>query len=85
MNDFSKDDWIDYIKSHLSEFSIQEFEPDKYGLWYVYIKSKYDPRQSTHGEGTNKELAKEKAIKDLAASLFQNHKTPDNLNYDGWI
>ena len=80
MEDYSKEDWVYYIKSHLNEFDIQETGPDnRYRLWHIGITSKANRLYSEYGEETDKDRAKELAIERLASVLFQYYKTPDNL------
>lgn len=79
MEDYSKKDWIEYIKSHLNEFDIQEIGPDKYNLWHIDITSKTNRLYSEFGEDTNKMKAKEIAINGLASVLYQYYKTPENI------
>lgn len=80
MKDYSKEDWVEYIKSHLNEFEIQESGPDnKYKLWRIEITSKANRHYSDFYEDADKEIAKETAIIRLASVLFQYYKTPENL------
>ena len=77
--DYSIEDWVEYIKSHLNEFDIQEMGPDKYNLWRVDITSKANRNYSAFYEDVNKETAKNIAIERLASVLFQYYKTPNNI------
>ena len=79
MTDYSKEDWVEFIKSHLNEFDIQEIGPDKYSLWRIKITSKANRLYSEFGEDTDKGRAKETAMNRLASVLFQYYKTPENL------
>lgn len=80
MKDFSKEDWGEYIKSHLNEFDIQESGPDeKYKLWRIEISSKANRNYSASYEDVNKETAKNIAIERLAGDLFQYYRTPENI------
>lgn len=77
MADYSKEDWIGYIKSHLTEFEIQESGPDKYGLWRITVTLNANRHYSDYGEDVNKEVAQEEAIMRLAGVLYQEYKTPE--------
>lgn len=79
MTDYSKEDWIAYIKSHLNEFDIKETVPDKYNLWRIDITSKTNRLYSEFGEDINKEIAKDTAVERLASVLYQYYKTPENI------
>ena len=80
MIDYSKEDWVEYIKSHLNEFDIQETGPDnKYKLWRIGITSKANRLYSEFGEETDKDKAKELAIYRLASVLYQYYRMPNNL------
>ena len=79
MTDYSKEKWVEYIKSHLNEFDIQEMGPDNYKLWRVVVTSKVNRQYSEFSEDKDKEKAKSTAIERLAGFLFQYYKTPENL------
>ena len=80
MIDYSKEDWVEYIKSHLNEFDIQETGPDnKYKLWRIGITSKANRLYNEFGEETDKDRAKELAIYRLASVLYQYYRMPNNL------
>ena len=82
MEDYSKEDWVDYIKSHLNEFDIQETGPDNYKLWHIDITSKINRNYSASYEDVNKETAENIAIERLAGDLFQYYRTPENIWQD---
>jgi len=81
MEDYSKNEWVEYIKSNLDEFDIQEYivNKNKREYWHVNVSSKENSHCYGAYEDTDKDKAKNKAIEDLASFLFQNYKTPENL------
>lgn len=79
MKDFSKDNWCEYINSHINEFDVEITGPDHYNLWRVDILSKRNSHYREYYEDTNKDVALALAIERLASVLYQYFKTPENL------
>ena len=80
MADYSKEDWVKYIKTHLTEFDIQETGPDgKYHLWCVDITSMANRHYNAHDYDKDIEIAKDNAILKLAGDLYQDYKTPETI------
>lgn len=81
MEEYSRKEWVEYIKSHLDEFGIQEYivNKNKKDYWHVIVSSKENSHCYGAYEDPDKDKAENNAIEDLASFLFQHYKTPENL------